>query len=45
VPEEHERGGAMTLMAVFGGYFRVGHIPVSAHLKINSREGSHGFVP
>jgi hypothetical protein len=48
VPERHLRKGAMALMGVFevfGGYFRVGHIPVSAQLKINSRQGSHWFVP
>ncbi|MGO4511572.1 hypothetical protein AB4Z51_31645 [Bradyrhizobium sp. 2TAF36] len=45
VPEQHERQGAMALMAAFGGHFRVGHIPVSPSLKINSRQGSHRFVP
>ena len=45
VPEQHERRGAMALMGAFGGHFRAGYIPVSVHLKINSREGSHGFVP
>jgi hypothetical protein len=45
VPERHGREGAMALMGVFGGYFRVGHIPLSAQLKINSRQGSHWFVP
>ena len=45
VPEQHERQGAMALMAAFGGHFRVGHIPVSPSLKINSRQGSRRFVP
>jgi hypothetical protein len=45
VPERHVRKGAMALMGVFGGHFRVDHIPVSAHLKINSRQGSYWFVP
>ena len=27
LPEQHERRGAMALMAAFGGHFRVGHIP------------------
>jgi hypothetical protein len=45
VPEQHERRGAMALMGAFGGHFRVGHIPVSPSLKINSRQGSHRFVP
>jgi hypothetical protein len=47
VPEPNMRAGAMTLMQVFGGYFRVGHghIPIHAHLKINTRQGSYCFVP
>ncbi|MET4717411.1 hypothetical protein ABIF63_001517 [Bradyrhizobium japonicum] len=45
VPEQHERQGAMALIAAFGGHFRVGHIPVSPSLKINSRQGSYRFVP
>lgn len=45
VPEQHERRGAMALMAAFGGHFRAGHIPVSPSLKINSRQGSQRFVP
>jgi hypothetical protein len=45
VPEQHERRGAMALMGAFCGHFRVGHIPVSPSLKINSRQGSHRFVP
>jgi hypothetical protein len=45
VPEQHERQGAMALMAAFGGHFRAGQTPVSPSLKINSRQGSHWFVP
>ena len=47
VPERHMRTGALVLMGVFGGYFRIGHghIPIAAHLKINSRQGSHSFKP
>ena len=47
VPERHVHKGAMALMGAFGGYFRVGHghIPIAAHLKINSRQGSHWFKP
>jgi hypothetical protein len=45
VPEQYERKGAMALIGAFGGHFRVGHIPMTAHLKINSRQGSHWFVP
>lgn len=45
VPEKHERKGALALMGAFGGLFRAGQIPVSAHLKINNRQGSHWFEP
>jgi hypothetical protein len=45
VPERHAREGALVLMMVFGGYFRIGHIPVHAQLKINSQKGSYLFVP
>jgi len=45
VPERHVRKGAMALMGVFGGYFRVGHTPVSVQIKVNSRQGSYRFVP
>ncbi|UQR59905.1 hypothetical protein LRP30_22940 [Bradyrhizobium sp. C-145] len=45
VPEQHERQGAMALMAAFGGQFRVNQVPVSPSLKINSRQGKRLFVP
>ena len=45
VPEQHERKGAMALIGSFGGHFRVDDVPVTAHLKINNRQGSHWFVP